>query len=238
MPPTKPRRSRSRHAEHAPSSGADLSRAGDPGGRRRDRRVRVASLVDGKIEEAEGCAALKKAHARPGATTWIDLTGASPEQVADDRQGDGPPPAHRRGHPRGQPAGEDRGDRRAHPHRHLRVRLERPRRPDRDRHRPRQGLPADRPRTRVGPANGARPARRARSRDRARSRSPPVGARRRDRRRLLPAPRPAGRRDRGRPGARHRERPSRDARASSSRSRPSCSSSAARRLRSARSSTS
>ena len=44
--------------------------------------LRVASFADGKVEEGEGSAALKKAHARTGATTWVDLTGASPEQVA------------------------------------------------------------------------------------------------------------------------------------------------------------
>ncbi len=83
MPPTKPRRSRSRHAEHAAKLGADLF---EPAIRAADDEtsvLRIASLVDGKIEEAEGDGALKKAHARPGATTWIDLTGASPEQVAD-----------------------------------------------------------------------------------------------------------------------------------------------------------
>ncbi len=82
MPPTKPRRSRSRHAEHAAKSGADLlepaTQAADAG----TSVLRIASLVDGKVEDAEGIDALKKARSRPGATTWIDLTGASPEQVA------------------------------------------------------------------------------------------------------------------------------------------------------------
>lgn len=83
MPATKPRRSRSRHAEHAAKLGADLFepaiRAADAG----TAVLRVASLGDGKIEEGEGSAALKTAHARTGGTTWADLTGASPEQVAD-----------------------------------------------------------------------------------------------------------------------------------------------------------
>jgi len=84
MPPTKPRRSHSRHPEHARRSGADLLlepaiQAADAG----TSVVRVASFVDGKVEEAEGSAALKKAQARPGATSWIDLTGASPEEVAN-----------------------------------------------------------------------------------------------------------------------------------------------------------
>jgi magnesium transporter len=82
MPPTKPRRSRSKHAEHAARFGADLLepalRAADAG----TSVLRIASFVDGQVEETEGTAALKKARARPGATTWVDLTGGSPEQVA------------------------------------------------------------------------------------------------------------------------------------------------------------
>ena len=99
----------------------------------------------------------------------------------------------------------------------------RPRRADRDRHRPRQGVPADGPRARVGPADGARPARRTRAGPCPRPGPPAVGTRRRRRRRLLPAPRPARRRDRGRPGARHRERPARRRSSACSRSRPSSS---------------
>ena len=45
--------------------------------------VHVASLAAGKLEEGSGIAALVAARGRTGATTWADLTGATPEQIAD-----------------------------------------------------------------------------------------------------------------------------------------------------------
>ena len=80
MPRTKPRRS---HAEppllvgvgslNGPHRAADSKSAPV---------LRVASLLGDKLDETEGSAALTTAIARPGAQTWVDLTGASPEEVA------------------------------------------------------------------------------------------------------------------------------------------------------------
>jgi magnesium transporter len=45
--------------------------------------LRVTSLIDGKLEEAEGIAALTAARSRPGAIVWADLTGATAAGVAE-----------------------------------------------------------------------------------------------------------------------------------------------------------
>ena len=45
--------------------------------------LRIASCIDGVVERTEGTAALNAALARKGATTWADLTGPTPEQVAE-----------------------------------------------------------------------------------------------------------------------------------------------------------
>ncbi|HEX7471472.1 MAG TPA: magnesium transporter CorA family protein [Candidatus Limnocylindrales bacterium] len=80
MPRTKPRRSRSEHKVpigagvlEQPHRAADASSAPV---------LRIASLVHDRLDETEGTAALATALARPGAQTWVDLTGASPEEVA------------------------------------------------------------------------------------------------------------------------------------------------------------
>ncbi|MFI5225820.1 MAG: magnesium transporter CorA family protein [Candidatus Limnocylindrales bacterium] len=45
--------------------------------------MHVASLAAGKLEQESGIAALVAVRGRTGATTWADLTGATPEQIAD-----------------------------------------------------------------------------------------------------------------------------------------------------------
>lgn len=47
-------------------------------------RVRIAAMVDGKLHEAEGEAAIKGLHAllaKPDAAVWVDMAGPTPEQV-------------------------------------------------------------------------------------------------------------------------------------------------------------
>ncbi len=82
MARTKPRRSRSDHAEHAVRIGADLLEDAHHPSDWPTPALRVATLVDGTIEETEGTKALATALARPDATTWVDLTGASAGEVA------------------------------------------------------------------------------------------------------------------------------------------------------------
>ena len=79
-PRTTPRRSRSERA-HAARVGVlePARRAADAKGAP---VLRVASIADGTLEEGEGNAALKKALTRSGGVTWVDLTGASAEEVA------------------------------------------------------------------------------------------------------------------------------------------------------------
>jgi magnesium transporter len=45
--------------------------------------LRVTSLIDGKLAEDQGIAALTAARARPGAIVWADLTGATATGVAE-----------------------------------------------------------------------------------------------------------------------------------------------------------
>jgi magnesium transporter len=82
MSRTKPRRSRSEHAEHAKLIGADLLEEAHRASDWPTAVLRVATLVGDTVEESEGVDALTKALARPDATTWIDLTGATAEEVA------------------------------------------------------------------------------------------------------------------------------------------------------------
>ena len=107
--------------------------------------------------------AARRCCASPTRRVWVDLAGPSPAQVEAGRRSARPPPADRRGRPRGQPAGQDRDDRRHRPHRPVPPDYGDVGRRVRARHRPRRGLPAHRPRRRLGPARGAPPARRRRA---------------------------------------------------------------------------
>jgi Mg2+ and Co2+ transporter CorA len=81
MSRTKPRRSRSDHTAHAKLIGADLLEEPHRAADSASTVMRVASLVGDKIVEAEGADQLAATLARPDATTWIDLTGATAAEV-------------------------------------------------------------------------------------------------------------------------------------------------------------
>jgi magnesium transporter len=46
-------------------------------------KLRIASLVDGRLVEGEGIAALGLARARSGATMWVDITDPAPDDVTE-----------------------------------------------------------------------------------------------------------------------------------------------------------
>ena len=79
MPQTKPRSSRSKRGDVI---GAGMLERPHRAANSPASVLRIASLVDGRVEETEGTTALTTALARPGATTWVDLIGASAEEVA------------------------------------------------------------------------------------------------------------------------------------------------------------
>jgi magnesium transporter len=82
MSRTKPRRSRSDHTAHAKLLGADLLEEAHRAADSPSSVMRVASFVGDKVVEVEGADRLATTLARPDSTTWIDLTGASADEVA------------------------------------------------------------------------------------------------------------------------------------------------------------